>query len=410
MRTLIVSDLHLGSASRADVLRDASVRAALVDALRDVDRLVLLGDTLELRHGPSGAAMRAAGPVLQELGAAMAGKQIVVVAGNHDHALVEGWLERRAESAERLPIAPAQSFAAAEASPLASSLARWAAPAEVSVAYPGIWLRDDVYAMHGHYLDCHFTVPTMERLAIATMGRVLGRPPESLQSADDYEAVTAPVFAWIDAVAATGTTSAALNGSTTIKVWNALDRGSSSRSRDGSSSRERPSGDGFSSPDGSSSRDGGSRDGSASRRWEEAKRTIGRQAVRRGFPLAVAALNRARLGPVKADVSSDALRRAGLEAMGEVATRLGVGSAHVIFGHTHRVGPLPGDDEQEWRPRGVKLLNTGSWVYSPGFLTPTPGESAYWPGSCVVVEESGPPELRRLLVDRGHEQLQPART
>ena len=32
--------------------------------------------------------------------------------------------------------------------------------------------------------------------------------------------------------------------------------------------------------------------------------------------------------------------------MGEVAARLGLGDAYVIFGHTHRAGPLPGDDEQ----------------------------------------------------------------
>ena len=28
----------------------------------------------------------------------------------------------------------------------------------VQLAYPGVWLRDDVYATHGHYLDCHSEV------------------------------------------------------------------------------------------------------------------------------------------------------------------------------------------------------------------------------------------------------------
>ena len=26
-----------------------------------------------------------------------------------------------------------------------------------SIAYPGVWLREDVYATHGHYMDCHMT-------------------------------------------------------------------------------------------------------------------------------------------------------------------------------------------------------------------------------------------------------------
>ena len=72
------------------------------------------------------------------------------------------------------------------------------------------------------------------------------------------------------------------------------------------------------------------------------------RALVSGFPLAVAALNRAGLGPLRTTVSSDELRRAGLRAIGEVAARLGLGDAYVIFGHTHRTGPLPSDDVREW--------------------------------------------------------------
>lgn len=464
MRTLVISDLHLGSASRSDLLRSPALRATLIDALRDVDRLVLLGDVLELRHGPSANALRAAGPVLQDLGAAMAGKQIVLLAGNHDHALVERWLERRSEDLECPPLERTQTFSAEEASPLAESLARWAGPAEVTVAYPGLAIRDDVYAIHGHYLDCHLTVPTMERLAIAAMGRLLDRPPESLRSVDDYEAVSAPVFAWINAVAATGKTGSALNGTTTMRMWRALDKdrpathaangyaaktdatngrvvgtanGGGGASGAGEASgaggargacgaRGAANGNGDGDGDGASAsmhplargdRSGDGEGGTLARvvaaarpRADGAKRLLRREAVRRGFPLAVAALNRAQLGPVQADVSSTALRRAGLEAMGEVATRLGVSDRYVIFGHTHRVGPLRGDDEHEWTPNGVKLVNTGSWTYSPGFLTPTPGESPYWPGSCVIVEEQGPPRIERLLLERSHEELRAARS
>ncbi len=127
------------------------------------------------------------------------------------------------------------------------------------------------------------------------------------------------------------------------------------------------------------------------------------------FPVAVAVLNRAGLGPLKTDVSTDELRRAGLAAMGEVAARLGLGDAYVVFGHTHRTGPLPGDGEAEWRGRlGARLVNTGSWTYSSIFLTDTPGESPYWPGGCVLVGDEGPPVVMRLLVDREFAEIVPA--
>jgi len=130
----------------------------------------------------------------------------------------------------------------------------------------------------------------------------------------------------------------------------------------------------------------------------------------RAFPLAVAALNRAGLGPLRANVSTGELRRAGLFAMGEVAARLELGDAYVIFGHTHRAGPLPGDPESEWRGRGgARLVNSGCWTYDSVFLTQMPGESPYWPGTCVLVDDAGPPVLKRLLLDRSHAELAPAR-
>ncbi len=94
--------------------------------------------------------------------------------------------------------------------------------------------------------------------------------------------------------------------------------------------------------------------------------------------------------------------------MGEVAARLGLGDAYVIFGHTHRAGPLPADAESEWLGRGgARLVNAGSWTYSSIFLTTTPGESPYWPGACVLVEDAGPPLLRRLLQERTHAEIRP---
>ena len=97
--------------------------------------------------------------------------------------------------------------------------------------------------------------------------------------------------------------------------------------------------------------------------------------------------------------------------MGEVAARLGLGDAYVVFGHTHRAGPFPGDDpRRSGADAPARAWSTAaSWTYDAIFLTATPGESPYWPGTCVLVEETGPPVLKRLLLDRSHAELMPSR-
>ena len=48
MTELFVSDLHLGSHTKRDVLQSPEQRDLLVGATADSDRLVLLGDLIEL--------------------------------------------------------------------------------------------------------------------------------------------------------------------------------------------------------------------------------------------------------------------------------------------------------------------------------------------------------------------------
>lgn len=341
---------------------------------------MLLGDVLELRHGPIREALAAARPFFEDLGRAVASRtpspagELVVVAGNHDHALVEPWLAARGAEHEPPPLGVEQLIDPAQASPALAQVARWALPAATRVAYPGLWLRSDVYATHGHYLDCHLTMPTLERLTIGAMCRLLRRPAAGFAAVGDYEGVVAPLFAWRDAVARDGHTGAVLNGMATASAWTALTgAGESNR-------RARPT----------------------------LRRRLRRRALAGLFPLAVATLNRAGIGPLRADLSHVELRRAGLSAMGEVAARIGLGGAYVVFGHTHRPGPLPGDDRAEWHGRGgARLVNCGSWTYSRFFLHGAPGVSPYWPGTGVIVEDDGPPTIVRLLADRTHQQLAP---
>ena len=373
MRTLIVSDLHLGGRSGVDLLRLPAVRASLFEELDGVDRLVLLGDVLELRHGPHRDAMAGARPFFEALGDVFAGREVIVLAGNHDHALIEPWLQQRGALCAPPPLAAEQRFAASEGSPMLAALAEWASPAVLCGAYPGVWVRPDVYATHGHYLDCHMRIPTMERLGIGAIGRLQRRPAASLGGAEDYEALLSPVYAWIDAMAQQARTRSGLDP-TTVRAWRALggDRGYKPSSR---------------------------------------RAALRNRLLATGFPLAVAALNRAGFGPLQTDISGSDLRRAGLAAMGEVLTRLGVGGqgSHVVFGHTHRTGPLPHDELLEWRaPGGSQLLNCGCWTYDGYFLQGQPSGSPYWPGGSVLVEEEGPPVLRGLLAAREHSEFMPS--
>ncbi len=356
MRTLLISDLHLGSSSRRDVLRDSERLDALLDALDDIDRLVLLGDVLELRQGPMRDALRTARPVLERLGDAVGGEgEVVLVPGNHDHQLLSAWLERRAldGAADELGLAAAVEW---EPGDVLGEVTSWLGPARVRVSYPGVWLRDDVYATHGHYLDRHTTIPMFERLGAGAMARVVREPAAGPCRSEDYERVLAPIYAWIHAVAQRGGPEyGASSHGASARAWRAL-----------------------------AASDG--------------RRTLRRRALVASFPVVIAALNRAGLGPVGRDISGPELRRAALRAFAEVVRRLEIRADYVIFGHTHRAGPLPSDDASEWgAPPLPRLLNSGSWVHEPGFLGPRPDQSPYRAGFGVALSESGAPELANLL-------------
>ena len=173
LRTLVISDLHFGTHSGTDVLRDRRRRAPLLAALAGCDRLVLLGDVLELRHGPLHEALAAAREPLGEVGAALGPEaEVVLLAGNHDHYLVHPWSQRRAAGGPPPPLDPETPVGWVGGDPL-EALATMLAPARVRAAYPGVWLRPDVWAMHGHYLDVHMTVPSIERLGAGVMRRIV---------------------------------------------------------------------------------------------------------------------------------------------------------------------------------------------------------------------------------------------
>jgi len=207
VRTLVISDAHLGARHRGDLLARPDLRAPLLDAVASVERLVLLGDALELREGPVREVADRAAPVFADLGRALGPDgELLVLAGNHDHGLIAGWIDGRLETEPAGFLGLEQVIAPAEAGRLAATLAEHARPARVRFAYPGAWLREDVFALHGHYLDLHTTVPTFERLAAGAMARFMVGLPERA-TPDDYEAVLSPLYAWLHQLASARATS-----------------------------------------------------------------------------------------------------------------------------------------------------------------------------------------------------------
>jgi hypothetical protein len=138
---------------------------------------VLLGDVVELAEQRPRLALARAEPVLRAIGERCAGKDIVLVPGNHDAALVRPWART---------VGPALALDTAvplDATPVLARVTSWLAPARVHVHYPGIWLSPRVWATHGHYLDRHL----LPESAFGMARGMLGRLPRDGATVAEYE-------------------------------------------------------------------------------------------------------------------------------------------------------------------------------------------------------------------------------
>jgi UDP-2,3-diacylglucosamine pyrophosphatase LpxH len=362
VRTAIVSDLHLGAASGEDVLRDPAVRRALLEEIGGADRIVLLGDVVELRDLALGAALDSARPFFEELGAALGEREVTIVPGNHDHRLAEPLLDR-------LSLAGASELGLEQrddtpGNGAGATIDSWLGRASLRIAYPGLWLRDDVYATHGHYMDAHLTLPRPECLATAALIRAHG-PLPSPAAPGDYERVLRPIYGFSFGVAQARAAIPRPRVHPGEAAWRIL---AGSRSR-----------------------------GSAARRLRAT-------TLRAALPAGIWALNRLLRSDFATDISAPAIFVAGVEAATELSTRLGVDGAHVITGHTHRGGPNEG--EATWPlAGGGQLHNTGSWVFASAFHNPGTPPSPYWPGTVTWLEGEAPPRRVQLLLDRSHPEM-----
>ncbi len=355
MRTAIISDLHLGSAFGEDVLRDAKVREVLLGELGAADQLVLLGDALELRELPLATALLSAQRFFEEIGEAMAGRPVILVPGNHDHRLAEPLLEQLALADRPLEL----EHRAGPSDEPATRIASWLGDAELQLAYPGIWLREDVYATHGHYMDCYMRLPRLECIAAAATMRTLRPLPERPTPAD-YERILRPVYGLTYGLAQGGVARQAARPSE--RVWRAV------ASSNGASGR------------------------------------IRRAALRAAVPATIWGINRLLHAEFDASLAAGSISQSGIDAATELAGELQLGAAHMITGHTHRGGPHQA--EAEWMlPGGGRLHNTGSWVFASAFHHPGTPPGPYWPGTITWLEDSGPPRHQRLLLKHSRDEL-----
>jgi UDP-2,3-diacylglucosamine pyrophosphatase LpxH len=330
LRTLVISDLHIGGRLDHGVLTKPEPLRRLLRAIDDVERLVLLGDVVELMEGRPREAMDVAEPIIRALGSRLgADREAVVIPGNHDGPLVRSWVRRRGtELAADTPVHPG-------VTPVLERLCSWLAPARVSVRYPGAWLSERVWATHGHYLDLHLLPVSAYGMARG----LLGRPPRTSAQPIDYELARRPSL-------------------TRTTRW--MPRPLAALLDDAA----------------------------------ELLRASTMPRIQRGL------LHR-RIAPLTSTLLGMQMRRASIPALARVVHRLGVEADWVVFGHVHRLGPIAGDDLEQWRGPGgrPRILNTGSWVYEPLLLHRVRPPHPYWPGGAVLVEPGAEPRAVGLLDD-----------
>jgi hypothetical protein len=353
VRTVVLSDLHLGALAGTDLASSRPHRRRLMESLEGAERVVLLGDVVEERERPLASLLEAAAPFFDDLAEVTAGRRVTIVPGNHDHGIADPWLSRMRLEGQTLGSEQEWPVEAGDGS--AGWIARRMPETEVTLAYPGLRLRPDVYATHGHYLDLHLTVPRIESIAASAVARMQNRSA-ACATAADYEHVMAPLYKFFAGLAQ-GTSTHTLSRSSRASrdVW------------------ERVTGGG-----------------------RLARLLLGRVVIGGG----VVVLNRLGIGPFKPELSGRELHRSGLLSMGRVAEVLAPGAAHVVFGHTHRAGPLAGDKSAEWTtPSGTRLWNSGTWMVEVGFIHGGGVRSPYWPGTLVHVDAEGPPRLENVMHD-----------
>jgi hypothetical protein len=151
-RTLVISDLHIGAYAAHCVLERPPVLERFLIELAGFERLVILGDLIELGEGrPADEVLEIARGILPRFATAVSGPdaEIILLPGNHDRRMVRPWIDARGEALELQGEVPP------DASPVLAAVVAMLSVggARVSVRYPGLQISERVWLHHGHYLD-----------------------------------------------------------------------------------------------------------------------------------------------------------------------------------------------------------------------------------------------------------------
>jgi UDP-2,3-diacylglucosamine pyrophosphatase LpxH len=337
VRTLLISDLHLGSRLGRDVLRHREALDRLLAAFDElaIDRLVLLGDTVELAEGAPRTAMKVAEPVLRAIGAALGPeREVVVVPGNHDAGLTRRWVRAQGDALALDARVPH------DASTALAAVTEWLAPARVEVRAPGFWVSPRVWATHGHYLDRHLAPEGAWGIARGAVRR-RGEEVDRVVGPAAYERRRRPRVG-VEA-----------------RLTRVLPRPLATLIDDAA----------------------------------ELLRARSMPSPRQLQPH--------RIAPFWRRVLGRQMQRSSIPALLHAAARIGADPDWIVFGHVHRSGPRSDDDPALWAGPGgrPRVANTGSWTYEPLLLHRSGPPHPYWPGGAILVDDDRDPHALGLLDD-----------
>ncbi len=363
MRSLVLSDTHLGAWTGDDLLAYGWAREVLRPELERADEVVLLGDFVDLLFASTEHAFARADGLVELFAQTLAGKHLTWLAGNHDHHV----LVRRLEALIELRIATGK--------PDEELLEQWRGSfffeaflrrrlpdTAIEIAYPRCRV-GEVMLSHGHYLDGEVRGSVPNRLLQGGFWRLAGGRTTT-PAIEDYEAALVPL-------------------TELLFIEAQLPKGAAAEQRIQAELR---------------------RIG----RLAAVVAAPGRELERLGRSLA----RRLRGGTEPQAPAADyVLARVvapgssvlpSVRAYARVCRNLGwdQGARWFVFAHTHQ--PLDGVRAGD-TSAGPRFWNTGSWIYEP----PAGSVSDYlrylehnWPGSAVVIdteERSGEPQLLELL-------------
>lgn len=388
MATAILSDLHLGAAHGDDLLRYPFFCDLLREQLDGVDHIVLLGDILDLRFQRLEDALLISTPFLTMLGDALRGARhprVTYIPGNHDHhyavRLIESEQERAIEAGEpftfRQVVAPPDFF-------LSRQLARIIGGAvDVRFAYFYDLLdsaEGPILVTHGHYLDLHLGAAPARLLSLVQASiAAAGQTVQGL-SPDLYEAILRPQYELLHWIGQSPG-----GGQIQSRIYERLRGGAPPSTR--LSQIRRAALRGAASV--------GGRVGVA------LAETLANRLIKGGLSLT---------SPAR-EAQAEATIHAFNLSLEELEPALPADLRYVIFGHTHRPGPLEDvDAEDQWvvrlRGKETAVMNCGSWLYDDGKARGPDYRPQRWPGTFILLPDHGPPRLVEALADLSRDELE----